>query len=358
MRHLSFTRKSSDSPVSTIRERYAGIDMLRGVAILMVVFYHFTTRYFDAYNFAETPDTYLNFPGWLGVDLFFIISGYCISLTVEKIHTLSGFWAARFSRLQPAYMACAILTFVTLLLFPMPDGQASVVQLIGNFLWLNTVPNLIPPIDGVYWSLIVEMKFYFYFGLFWFIHHNPKRILHFFTALVLLGIITQEMGKNLDIPEIAQLINEHILIFPYSALFLFGIALQHFSDIRTREAISYFVLSVVCILICDRYEDVLLYALALLPLSVLFIRLKNRFSFQPLIFIGIMSYSWYLLHQMIGYTIMTEMYQSGFHHSPPYIAALLTFFLAVLINLSFEHSYREPFYRFFKSLFVYIGFKK
>jgi peptidoglycan/LPS O-acetylase OafA/YrhL len=352
-------RTSSDSKVSTIKNRYDGIDMLRGIAILMVVIFHYTARYWEAYSTTSInqPHSFV-FPGWLGVDLFFIISGYCISLTVQNIQTVSGFWAARFSRLQPAYMACAALTFITLTLFPLANQSVSVTELIGNFIWLNSIPTLFSHIDGVYWSLIVELKFYFYFGIFWFLHQNPKRILQFFTALVLIGIITQEGGKNLGYPEIAKIINEHLFIYPYSGFFLFGIILFHWNNVRQNEAITYVILAVVTILLSDRHQDVLLYTLALFPISALFIHLKDQFSFKPLVFIGLVSYSWYLLHQMIGYVIMNNLNERGLVTLSPWIAAIVTFGLATAINLIVEHRYRNNFYAFFKTVFVKIGFKK
>jgi len=62
--------------------RLTGIDALRGLAAISVVFYHYTTRYQQKFGFAEPPG--IEFPfGHLGVNLFFVISGFVIFMTLE-----------------------------------------------------------------------------------------------------------------------------------------------------------------------------------------------------------------------------------------------------------------------------------
>src|SRR5262245_55208370 len=91
-------RKSMDRSQSG---RFLELDVLRGLAAMTVVFFHFSrhgTRYFEAYPFDF-------WPGEFGVHLFFTISGFVIYFTLERSRTVGDFLFSRFSRLYPAYWA-------------------------------------------------------------------------------------------------------------------------------------------------------------------------------------------------------------------------------------------------------------
>ena len=69
------------------------IDLLRGVAIIFVVCFHFMWHYSPEYllrddNWSLKLASY----GWTGVDIFFIVSGFCIAMTIEKIPNLLEFY--------------------------------------------------------------------------------------------------------------------------------------------------------------------------------------------------------------------------------------------------------------------------
>src|SRR3977135_1570584 len=85
--------------LSGSRDRLDNIEALRAFAVLAVMLFHYTAKYPLQYlSFAQPvwPVTY----GFMGVDLFFIISGYCIYMTAAHCSGLALFWARRISRLQ------------------------------------------------------------------------------------------------------------------------------------------------------------------------------------------------------------------------------------------------------------------
>lgn len=102
--------------------------------------------------------------GYLGVHLFFMISGYVILLTAQHA-TFRGFLASRVSRLAPALWVCVLLTSLIEWLIPaapfQPEGWG---QILAN---LTLFPGLFghQAIDGAYWSLAVELTFYFWIGV-------------------------------------------------------------------------------------------------------------------------------------------------------------------------------------------------
>src|SRR3569832_1712860 len=95
---------------TTTRAHYPALDGLRGVAILLVLFLHV----FDFLNYF--------FIGWLGVDLFFVLSGFLITdillKTVDKPNYLRNFYMRRILRIFPLYYLTLI---VCLLILPSID---------------------------------------------------------------------------------------------------------------------------------------------------------------------------------------------------------------------------------------------
>ena len=114
------------NPPTTTPARLRGIDALRGIAALGVVFYHAVEQgeKFLPHNFLQYPvraaQTLSSF-GYISVFLFFVISGFCIHLQwakaqaagVEPEIRFGAFWKRRLRRLYPPYII-ALLLFLLL----------------------------------------------------------------------------------------------------------------------------------------------------------------------------------------------------------------------------------------------------
>ncbi|MCW4457824.1 acyltransferase [Microbacterium sp. MPKO10] len=144
------------------------MDLTRFAAAAAVLLYHFVARDNDAWD--EPVDQVFPelFPvakyGFLGVEIFFVISGFVILLSAEGRKPIA-FIASRVSRVYPAYWAGVILTSL-LLLFLWPAGKdISIAQSLINLTMLQEVFD-VPHVDGVYWTLWAELRFYvLVFGL-------------------------------------------------------------------------------------------------------------------------------------------------------------------------------------------------
>ncbi|TSE04347.1 acyltransferase [Mesorhizobium intechi] len=170
------------------KDYLAFLDGLRAIAILSVVFYHL---YGD-----RLPN------GFLGVDVFFVISGFVVSYTVSRryrrqsaFHFVLDFYARRFTRIMPALLVCLLFTALATFLF-VPDAWLSTsisktassafVGLSNIFLAKGT--DYFSPVTEFNpfthtWSLGVEEQFYIVFPLLffpWVIGPRGKR----FSALV------------------------------------------------------------------------------------------------------------------------------------------------------------------------------
>lgn len=143
-----------------------GIDLIRFLCAVAVMIFHYgywswkvpsstggrilqdTVAYPELENFAWL--------GRFGVEIFFVISGFVIAFTASKAHSTGYFIFNRFLRLYPAAWICATITLsVSLLIgYNYPDGP--VVPFFNSIV----LSPFGPWIDGVYWTLGIEITFY------------------------------------------------------------------------------------------------------------------------------------------------------------------------------------------------------
>ena len=93
--------------------RVQALDLLRLVAVLGVILFHYGFRGPTAFNVTHVavPElTWIARYGFLGVPIFFVISGFVIAYSAEG-RTATTFAIARFSRIYPCFLFCMTLTF-------------------------------------------------------------------------------------------------------------------------------------------------------------------------------------------------------------------------------------------------------
>lgn len=148
-----------------VGQHVAGIDLLRFAAAFMVMVDHYTYRgwgeekgllvFGDAWPTLRSlaPATWF---GWVGVEIFFVISGFVIAYSAQK-STAFQFLRSRVLRLMPAIWICASVTLAVLFF---ADGQPLAPLVKG---WLKAAFFFVAPngwIDSVYWTLVIEVIFY------------------------------------------------------------------------------------------------------------------------------------------------------------------------------------------------------
>lgn len=179
-----------------------GIDGLRAIAVMAVLFYH--------------ADFVWARGGFLGVEVFFVISGYLITslLLVEWLGTgaigLRSFWLRRARRLLPAatllvlgVSVAALLIYRDALERLLGDVVAAMAYFTNWFLIARDVSYFEsfgrPPLLQHMWSLAVEEQFYifwpliFTFGFTILKGHDPRRSIRSFFALTLIGIVASTL---------------------------------------------------------------------------------------------------------------------------------------------------------------------
>jgi peptidoglycan/LPS O-acetylase OafA/YrhL len=151
-------QQSGGVPLGRVPE----LDLLRFIASASVVLYHFTYRprfhgVIDEQAFGLLPAV-TRF-GYLGVTLFFMISGFVI-LWSSQARSAGEFVVSRIARLYPSFWICVILT--TIVVNATHGGGGDPISLRTLLINLTMVPGALgaPYVDGVYWTLFVELKFY------------------------------------------------------------------------------------------------------------------------------------------------------------------------------------------------------
>lgn len=144
-----------------MKQEILPVNLLRFLAALGILFVHKFSYLIDAgfipksLNFLSPFTQY----GYLGVNLFFLISGFVITLSSEG-RTLGHFVSARFIRLFPVFWICVSIT--TLFTFILAKNETiSLSQFLANLTMMPQYYGNHDFIDGSYWTLLLELKFYF-----------------------------------------------------------------------------------------------------------------------------------------------------------------------------------------------------
>jgi peptidoglycan/LPS O-acetylase OafA/YrhL len=137
-----------------------GIEVLRGIAAMSVLLFHCVGLL--PWNISGTPFSIFGV-GWIGVDLFFAISGYVITASAirqkDRRDYRTYFWRARLARILPLYYVTTAV-FLLAVSSTALDKDAPFQILSHLFLAHNFFQNAAFNINGVTWSLSVELQFY------------------------------------------------------------------------------------------------------------------------------------------------------------------------------------------------------
>ena len=308
---------------SKSKSRLVEVDALRGLAALAVVLFHYTTRFAEL--FAPNPPPTFSFPGGhYGVNLFFIISGFVIFMTLEKTSRPMDFVLSRFSRLFPAYWVAIILTLSITHLLGLPGKLVDVKTAFGNLIMIHSLFG-IPHVDGVYWTLEVELLFYCgMFLLYWFqrLHQIHYALLGLLALRLTYFVLAQGFGI-----ELSWTISR-LLILGYIPWFSLGISIylatsRHNKSEWRRPAVTAGC-AIVTLLIVD---SLFVAALAITLGTTVFLAASNHASLlrhRIPVWLGTISYPLYLLHENIGWSVQLRLGALGISTDVTVLIALAT----------------------------------
>ena len=265
------------------------VEYLRGLAALAVAWFHLTNTYSPA--LVRNSGTY----GWLGVEVFFVISGFIIPYSIAtqfgaySISNFPRFVARRILRLEPPYLVSVVLTIALWHLSAMVPsfrGQAEpsdALQAAAHIAYLIPFTSY-QWYQPVYWTLAYEFAFYILIGLTFPWICRPKALVVWCAATL----------ANIAL-VMADLLDERTL------LFIVGIAVYRSIAIRSETLLGPVVVALATIVIAMKQPAIAIIGAA--TAGALFwgrsVRLDGL-SGRLLGGLGAMSYSLYLTHIPIG----------------------------------------------------------
>lgn len=342
------------------------LDLLRFASALLVVAFHYGAVFALAPNPTATAMLHglrvstalsgASWFGWVGVELFFMMSGFVIALSAEGA-SAAAFLRRRALRLLPAAWICASVTLIVLAVAaPSPD------------LWLRWLSSVTfwpidAGIDPSYWTLSIEMCFYLIIatglgmggtraGI-----ERRARWIGLFSAtfwLVMLGIGPRAMGLVNDRPV-------QLLLAQHGCFFALGVtAWAMLSDGHTRLRTALFALFTVtslleiCAISVERARTLGIVTGPTLPVLIFMAGMAVMLAslrLQPALLrlvgtrvataLGLMTYPLYLIHQQVGEAIAAALMRAGL----PFLPAIALALAAALGFAWWVAMVAEPFVR-------------
>jgi peptidoglycan/LPS O-acetylase OafA/YrhL len=307
------------------------IQILRGIAVIAVVAFHFSERLF--------PN------GYLGVDIFFVISGYVVAKSLIMINEneiiigktrligLKSFILRRFMRLAPALGVMVTISALLMFFVIPPDnlnkfigqglfsifalGNLGAILIVGDY--FRPSPN---PLVHT-WSLGVEEQIYLVIGTLFYLQSKVYRkaiskrlaafnFLFFFIGSLILFVSAWLWNSNsLSQNELISTFNfyfwsQRLWEFSLGALLYLGTVRK---TIRPSKLMTVITISILFVFLFSRFfntnKNFLILIICLLTASLIaFSQLNSRSFFSRIaIFIGDRSFSIYLIHMPILYIV-------------------------------------------------------
>jgi peptidoglycan/LPS O-acetylase OafA/YrhL len=293
-------------------------DALRAFAALWVCLYHFT------------GGVGVGAFGYLGVTIFFVISGFIVPYSMVRSRYVMAAWPRfmlrRLVRLEPPYLVSLAL-LLALGLVDMLSGTPlawTASQILGHLGYVNAFLGL-PWLNSVYWSLAVEFQFYILMGVALPLL-RPGTPGRFIAALVIVSCLPLLLPTR-----------SNATIFPFLSIFAIGIlTFLHSTGIIGRDG-YWMALAALTGIVFKKHDAAV--ALATVGTAALLATVQLP-RIAPIAWLGAISYSIYLLHVPIGHrtiSLMIRLSGSGLIGIPTIAGALTT----TLAGAALLHRYVE-----------------
>lgn len=350
-------------PVSSAAKsnRLDALDGLRGVAAVLIVIYHFAGRWTEREN-GESLYPYgdglleavplINLLGLFGVSLFFLISGFVIIMTLERSTGLADFAVRRASRLWPTMIVCATLTtlFVSqsgiyLRFESIAEWEIKPIEYLSSIVFVDPaftgsllgIDNL-NWVDGVYWTLWVEVRFYVLVAVVYWLASSERRFVLAWLVIQSVSVLTYAADEMTNYSPNWLL----SLIFQPYYLSWFTLGICGFLYWKGRSSIPATAMAVLALFEIvssggsastympnvSSLSHILLNMAVIATFALFLVRspaikfLENRWAIS----LGLASYPLYMFHERVGVIGMTAMNDLGI---PPAVI-LPVMFIAVI----------------------------
>lgn len=265
---------------------------------MAVLLFHYTTRYTELYGGNGEPTIAIPH-GHYGVNLFFVISGFVIFMTIKRTRKAMDFVVSRFSRLFPSYWVAVALTFIVVSWAGLPGKEVTATQALTNGLMFHGLLG-IPHVDSVYWTLEIELFFYGWMLLLW-VSGQLRRIHQVLWAMLGLRVLYHVAATTFDLHLSWTL--SHLLILKYLPWFGLGICVYQWIHDRgpTQALLITLVAALFALAVVDGWRSGLLGASFALLVWLAASGRAPVLGNKALVLLGAISYPLYLTHENIGW---------------------------------------------------------
>lgn len=281
--------KPSPLPVPDQNANISTIELLRGLAATLVCFYHFThgnNTFISDQNWVK----HLFSKGWLGVEIFFVISGFIIPYSMARSRyewrNYPYFILKRWVRIDPPYLLSIIFVLLLNAAAALWLVKSPAFELRQVLLHVGYLLPFFPPLEwlnGVYWTLAIEFQYYLLIGLLFPLLYHPQRI---YFWLVTMGLLS-----------IAWLTSNPAMFFDFSMYFVLGFALFRRVE-KQMGNVEFLIFSAIAFYVIE-YKFSLQFMLAgMFPWFL--IAFFPSLHAKALRWLGMISYSLYLIHLPLG----------------------------------------------------------
>ncbi len=287
---MIFLKESKLESVAS-KNQMGSIELLRGIASLMVCWFHLsrgTSFFLPEGNWIRESGKW----GYAGVHVFFVISGFIIPYSMHvKKYIISDFWVflkKRIVRIEPPYIASIViiiaLNYVSTFspYYGGPPFSIDVFNILSHLAYLNifTKEEWINP---VYWTLAIEFQYYLLIALSFGLVSSTKTKVRMLFFAVFLGAVFLPVSDN-------------SFLMSYTPFFLAGIVLFQLYCKIGSEIQNLFLLLLVLGTIFYLNGSVIGFLIIATLSTIWLVR-----SVHPIFrFFGLISFSLYLMHSRIG----------------------------------------------------------
>lgn len=297
------------------------IDGIRLVAALMVALHHYvgTSRVdrpgnaFWGRPVSEIMPTVFRFAsfGWIGVEIFFVISGFVICMSCWG-RTPKDFFVSRVIRLYPAYWVAVALTVAVLVALPGVWGRPQGRDILLNLTMLQSGSG-VANVDAVYWTLWSELRFYLLFMVMVAMGLTYRRVVVFCCV----------WGAAATLAPVSEFPPLVLAADPSGAwYFIAGLALYLMHRFG-QDLLLWGILTLASLMgqrelgLRVAYEgvsswrgSVLIFTVFLLVMVAVALGLTDHIRWKWLVTAGCLTYPLYLMHYAIGTTLISRLHDA------------------------------------------------
>ncbi|ORM65428.1 acyltransferase [Pantoea rodasii] len=298
--------------------RIKHLDGMRGLAILLVIGYHAYARWPELLPFANITQHIPIFSyGWLGVELFFMISGFVIFMTLDKSESYISFLKKRWLRLFPAMLIASLLLYFVGGFFPEWSAMTPYVRnLLPGLIFTN--PETLTQITGIefksmagsFWSLYVEAVFYLIIGAIYFSLGRKYCLPGLLVPMLLLS--ASSVLKSLGHPVFIDVISKFGFI--HYAWFMVGCLV--YERMHGRDKALHYAIVAFAMLINFSYYVKNAGVMTVIPLLIVMLffiasfyskQMERLLSLRFFTAIGFASYAFYLIHENLMIALLIKL---------------------------------------------------